>query len=129
MIGTPTGEGRNELVANLEAGVAPPPDLKVDLSLLESTAGSLGMLTEEFKNAKTIVEGYDSAVGSHTVTDALHNFAGNWKVHRDDLLKKMDAVYQMATKSHEAYVNADDKLAQDITKATHSETQHVGGPR
>jgi hypothetical protein len=85
------------------------------------------MLTEEFKNAKTIVDGYDSAVGSHTVTGALHNFADNWKVHRDDLLKKMDGVYQMATESHKAYLDTDDKLAQDIAKATHSQTQQVGG--
>jgi hypothetical protein len=105
------------------------PDLKVDLSLLESTAGSLGMLTEEFKNAKSIVDGYDAAIGSHTVSSALDDFADNWKVHRDDLLKTMDAVYQMATESHKAYVDADDHLAQDITKATKSETQHVGGGR
>lgn len=106
------------------------PDLKVDLALLESTAGSLGMLTEEFKNAQTIVDGYESAIGSSVVNHAVHSFATNWKVHRDDLLKAMDGVYQMATKSHEAYLDTDDHLAQDIEKAVASpQHQTIGGPR
>jgi hypothetical protein len=106
------------------------PDLKVDLALLESTAGSLGMLTEEFKNAQTIVDGYDSAIGSPVVNHAVHNFAKNWKTHREDLLKKMDGVYQMATESHKAYVDTDDSLAQDIQKAVATpEHKTIGGPR
>jgi hypothetical protein len=93
-------------------------DLVVDLGLLESTAGALSMLIEEFSNASGIVTSYHGAVGEPTLVAALQAFADNWKAHREDLLSSMDAVYKMATKSHEAYIATDDKLAQDLKKDT-----------
>jgi hypothetical protein len=45
---------------------------------------------------------------------ALDSFAGNWAVHRQDLLSSMQAVYKMATESHKAYIETDDSLARDI---------------
>lgn len=105
-------------------------DLSVDLTLLESTAGSLAMLIEEFKQSETIVNGYDDAIGAPVLVHAVDGFASNWKTHREDLLKSMDAVYQMATKSHKAFVDADDKLAQDITQAmTDPKHQQIGQSR
>ena len=107
-----------------------PHDLVVDLALLESTAGSLGMLIEEFKNANSIVEGYDDAIGASVLVGAVNGFAHNWKAHREDLLKSMDAVYKMATQSHQAFVDADDKLAHEITAAVSApQQQRIGGPR
>jgi hypothetical protein len=90
------------------------PDLVVDYSLLESTAGSLNLLIEEFTNASKIVNSAQDAVGDPSLIAALDAFAGNWAVHREDMLTSMQSVYQMATKSHKAYVAADDRLAQDI---------------
>lgn len=90
------------------------PDLFVDFSLLESTAGSLNMLIEEFSNASKIVNSYQNDIGDPDLIAALDAFAGNWAVHRDDLVKSMQAVYQMATESHKAYLGTDDKLARDI---------------
>jgi hypothetical protein len=89
-------------------------DLVVDLGLLESTAGALSMLMEEFNNASKIVDDYQGDIGDPRLLSALDDFASNWKVHRQTLLSSMDAVYKMATTSHKAYVNADDKLARDI---------------
>lgn len=90
------------------------PDLFVDFSLLESTAGSLNMLIEEFSNATKIVNSYQDAVADHDLLMALDAFASNWAVHREDMVNSMQAVYQMATESHKAYLDTDDKLAQDI---------------
>lgn len=89
-------------------------DLVVDLGLLESTAGSLSMLMEEFNNASKIVDDYQGDVGDPKLLSALNDFAGNWKVHRQTLLSSMQSVYKMATESHKAYVSADDKLAREI---------------
>lgn len=90
------------------------PDLAVDLGLLESTAGALSMLMEEFNNASKIVDDYQGDVGDPKLIGALNDFAGNWKVHRQTLLSSMQAVYKMATQSHKAYLDTDDKLARDI---------------
>lgn len=94
------------------------PDLVVDYNLLESTAGSLNLLIEEFKNASKIVNSYQGEIGDPNLIAALDAFAGNWAVHRDDMLSSMQSVYEMATKSHKAYVDSDDKLAQDIRKGS-----------
>ncbi|HEX5292779.1 MAG TPA: hypothetical protein VFX25_28245 [Streptosporangiaceae bacterium] len=89
-------------------------DLHVSLDLLESTAGSLSMLMEEFKDASAIVNDYHGAIGEPALISALDDFAGNWQVHRQQLLQSMQAVYDMVTKSHQAYVSTDDNLAHDI---------------
>jgi hypothetical protein len=91
-------------------------DLVVDYNLLESTAGSLNLLMGEFKNASKIVTSYQSSIGDPDLVGALDEFASDWQVHRDQLLSSMQSVYDMATKSHKAFVEADDKLAQDIRK-------------
>jgi hypothetical protein len=94
------------------------PDLEVNLSLLESTAGALSMLIEEFSNASDIESSSEAAVGEKKLVGALHSFASNWKAHRADMIKEMQDVYKMATQSHQAYLDTDDKLAQDIKADT-----------
>jgi Holliday junction resolvase len=91
-------------------------DLVVDLGLLESTAGSLSMLIEEFSNASKIVSFAQQSVAEPVLVSALEDFANDWSVHRQDLLSSMEAVYKMATESHKAYIATDDKLAQDLRK-------------
>lgn len=93
-----------------------PPDLSVNLSLLESTAGALSMLIEEFSNASKIVSASQGQIAEPALVDALDDFANDWSAHRKDLLSSMDAVYKMATKSHQAYIETDDKLAQELRK-------------
>lgn len=90
-------------------------DLVVDLSLLEQTAGSLSSLIEEFSNASKIIDSAD--IREPVLVAALDDFASDWKVHRQGMVSSMNAVYKMATDSHKAYVNADDKLARDLRKS------------
>lgn len=89
-------------------------DLEVDLGLLERTAGALSMLIEEFNNCSKIVNSAQAAVGDPALVAALESFAGNWTVHRENLLSSMQSVYRMATDSHKAYIDTDDSLARDI---------------
>ena len=103
------------------------PDFEVNLSLLESTAGSLSMLIEEFTNASDIESSYEAAVGEKNLVSALHSFTSNWKAHRENMIKSMQDVYKMATQGHQAYLDTDDKLAQDIRADTSAAAP--GGPR
>ena len=91
-------------------------DLVVNLDLLESTAGSLSMLIEEFSNASKIVDAHQADVANPALVGALEAFASDWTVHRQNLLASMESVYRMATESHKAYIDTDDKLAQDLRK-------------
>jgi hypothetical protein len=101
-------------------------DLVVPLELLEQTAGSLDLLIEEFAGAGRIVDDFHDDIGSPKVLDALHDFSGNWKTHREELLHKMVAVRDMAAKGRQAFIDADNKLAADIRAAI--ETHEGGGP-
>lgn len=74
------------------------------------------MLIEEFSNASKIVDAYQGEVANPTLVGALQSFANDWTVHRQNLLSSMESVYKMATESHKAYIDTDDKLAQDLRK-------------
>ncbi|SOD92957.1 hypothetical protein [Blastococcus haudaquaticus] len=93
-------------------------DLEVDLDLLGETAGSLGMLMHEFERASDIVEDAETAIGRNALLDEMREFVDDWKHNREKLLKSLQAVYEAASKSREAYIQADNELAQSIQTAT-----------
>jgi nucleoid-associated protein YejK len=105
-------------------------DLVVDLSMLQETAGSLGMLIEEFNRASQIVDDNRGAIGENALLHALDDFVDNWKVHRDELLESMKAVYDMATQSHDGYIQVDNELAQAIAQdVQQGDTVRIGHPQ
>lgn len=93
-------------------------DLEVDLDLLGETAGSLGMLVHEFQRAAAIVEDAESAIGRNALLDEMREFVDEWSHKREKLVESINAVYQMATQSREAYVQVDNDLARSIQTAT-----------
>jgi hypothetical protein len=84
------------------------------------------MLIEEFTNASDIESSYEAAVGEKNLVGALHSFPATGEAHRG-MIKSMQDVYKMATQSHQAYLDTDDKLAQDIKADT--STGSPGPPR
>lgn len=93
-------------------------DLEVDLDLLGETAGSLGMLVHEFERAATIVEDAESAIGRNALLDEMRAFVDEWSHKREKLVESLNAVYEMATQSRDAYVQVDNDLANSIQMAT-----------
>ena len=93
-------------------------DLVVDTVLLQETAGSLGMLVHEFARAADIVADAGPAIGRNVLRDEMYAFVDEWTHTREKLLASLQAVYEAATSSREAYVQADDGLAAAIQTAT-----------
>ena len=93
-------------------------DIEVDLLLLRETAGGLGMLMHEFQRAADIVEDTEAAIGRNALLDGMREFVDEWKHNREKLLTSIQAVYEAATESHDAYVQVDDELAASIETAT-----------
>lgn len=91
--------------------------LKVDLGMLADTAGELRGLVSEFNGVARFGDDSSSAVGHPSVVDALDEFAGNWRRHREKLVKHLDAVAQMAADSERTYRETDDKLADSLEQA------------
>ena len=92
-------------------------DPEVDLDLLGETAGSLGMLIHEFDRAAVIVEDAESAIGRNALLDEMREFVDEWQHNREKLLTSLQAVYEAATGSRDAYVQADNELARSIETA------------
>lgn len=86
-------------------------DLVVDTVLLAETAGSLGMLVHEFQRAADIVDDAGPAIGRNVLHDEMREFVDEWKHNREKLLTSLQAVYEAATCSREAYIQADNQLA------------------
>ncbi len=91
--------------------------LRVDLAALRGTATELRGLAREFRDAAKKVDDARGAVGHRKVADALEEFAGNWRRHREALVSSLDAVADMAQNSHDTYREADEDLAAEIEKA------------
>jgi hypothetical protein len=89
--------------------------LKVDLALLQETASALDHLKSEFEHSGDIVDDHGGAVGSDELRDALHDFATNWKAHRNGITGGIDAVSKMAHSGHDGYIEVDEKLARSLT--------------
>ena len=93
-------------------------DIEVDLALLRETAGGLGMLLHEFERAAAVVEDAEQAIGRNALLDGMREFVDEWEHNRGKLLASIQAVYEAATESHDAYVRVDDELAASIETAT-----------
>jgi hypothetical protein len=92
-------------------------DLVVDTVLLAETAGSLGMLMHEFQRAADIVDDAGPAIGRNALQDELREFVDEWKHNREKLLTSLQAVYEAATCSRAAYIQADNELAASLQVA------------
>ena len=92
-------------------------ELAVPLDMLAAIAGDLDLLISEFEQSGNVVQEAHHDVGSPTVMAALTDFAGNWAVHRKELVDKIVGVRDMAEKGRQAYIDADNKLAQDIRQS------------
>ena len=92
-------------------------DLVVDTVLLAETAGSLGMLMHEFQRAADIVDDAGPAIGRNALHDEMREFVDEWAHNREKLLASLQAVYEAATCSREAYIQADNQLAASLRTA------------
>jgi hypothetical protein len=91
--------------------------LVVDLDGLSALGGALGDICGQLDSAKAVLHGFDTAVGSSQVSDALHDFEGHWHDGRKHLTDNAKALGQMASDSVGAYRQADDRLAEGIRES------------
>lgn len=87
--------------------------LKVDLGELADTAAQLRRLSGEFGRASKVGDAARWAVGHDKVADAVGEFTGNWRRHRDALRTSLEAVADMAQESHRTYRDTDRELAKE----------------
>jgi hypothetical protein len=100
--------------------------LKVDLDLLEDTADALEQLRAEFADASQIADDYRGVLGSGEVADAVDDFVGNWRRHREKLINSIESLETMAEDSARTYREVDSELADSVQPPGGAP---AGGPR
>jgi hypothetical protein len=91
--------------------------LRVDLGQLEECASALARLRSEFDHARDIADDAGAAVGNGHLRGALHDFATNWKYHRQQLGESITAITEMTENARRSYTDVDQKLATSLENA------------
>lgn len=87
---------------------------------LSDLAGHLRWLQKRFDSQAELVSGYEDALGSDEVADALHSFANNWSDKRRELSKMLQQAAGYVMHAAEAYENTEEDLTQGIRDSSGS---------
>jgi hypothetical protein len=91
-------------------------DLRISYGDLDTTKARLDGLVSEFENIQASQDAYDGAMGSSDVAGAMNNFAGNWTIHREKLLSKMQKLDTMVEAALIHFPETDRKLASEAPR-------------
>lgn len=100
-------------------------DLKVDYEQLTASRDALERLTTEYSHATDLAHASEGIWGHSAVKDAINDFAGNWKIHREKLLDHLHKVSEMTEKSLEAFEDADSQIARGVEVRHDGPTGHA----
>lgn len=85
-------------------------DLKVDFTLLSTSAKQLATLRREFGQLDEWKGDITSVVGASELKKAMTDFIDNWDKNRKRLLKDLETVGKMVEGTRDAFQNLDDEL-------------------
>jgi cytochrome c556 len=89
-------------------------DLKVDYDQLNASRQALHSLREEFDHATDLADRTEGIWGNGHVSDAIHDFASNWKLHKEKLVAKMQKVEDATEGCLDTFQKADTKIAAGV---------------
>lgn len=92
------------------------PDLRVDYGLLDGSSRRLQQMKSFFDGIQDWDRSCDSAWGSGAIASAMSgSFAGNWNVHRKELVSSMDSLSELCDQAVVQFQNADGTMARKLT--------------
>jgi predicted nucleic acid-binding Zn-ribbon protein len=89
-------------------------DLTYNSGDLEILGDQLTDLTGKLKDDGRLKELNREEVGHNKVADAIDDFVNDWDDKRKKLTQKVEALAEMASKSHEEFTKADLELAEAL---------------
>lgn len=90
--------------------------LKADIGRIRETANAVAGINEAFNDTESLVSSYGDEVGNDTLADKLHEFATNWKIHRERLSEDLKKFSDWANQAADGYEQADRDLAEVLTE-------------
>ena len=88
----------------------PAPVLKVNTTELRETGAALLLISGELRDAERIVEDYSRAMGHPGLARRLDEMQGSWDDRRNDLMKEIEGLADVAIKAGEGYEDIEDNL-------------------
>jgi hypothetical protein len=90
----------------------------INISLLRETGGRLGQMADALGQAQGTGSEDAHSVRQRDLTAAMHEFATNWKTHREKLIDQVSGGHKFVTGAVEAYERLDNDLAAGLNSAT-----------
>jgi hypothetical protein len=91
------------------------PDLAYEGLTMSALGDDLATITTRLKDDEKRLGGFGvEDVAHRKVSDAIDHFAGDWDDKRNKLVKKVEALSVMVTKSGEKFDEADRELADSL---------------
>jgi hypothetical protein len=81
---------------------------------LEDLVKDLDSLISEFEGALDFQNDYKGVWGQHNANLSMGDFADNWTIHRNEMVKDMKAFRDKVAKVNEAWADADRQLHQSL---------------
>ncbi len=92
-------------------------DLKADTQRIRECSDMLQRIYSEFTSRANPADGYsDSELGSPLISGAFDDFAGNWKIHRQQLADKIETLGTITQDAADTYDSVDSALAEALRK-------------
>ncbi|WIE61534.1 hypothetical protein DEI97_017585 [Curtobacterium sp. MCLR17_032] len=98
-------------------------DLIITRAVLEDSTTKLQHISDELEHQKSDDRALTEVYGQHDVQKAMHDFSGDWKIHRN---KMKGAVKDLHEKMQKATENFTD-LEHDLTEKLTTESQPTDG--
>jgi len=96
--------------------------LRIDLSALDASSTDLARIANEFDDTDTMVDMVTDAIGQAPQTGrlrhAVEDFAGTWRIHRQEVKEDVRYLAQIASAVSEYMTSADGQLAQSLSAPT-----------
>lgn len=90
--------------------------LVADVGQIRSSASTVKAIRDAVTDSDALIDRYADAVGQSVLVDALHDFASNWKIHREKLVKDLDTFSGWAGRAADEYDRADHDLGAALTR-------------
>jgi len=89
-------------------------DLRIDLEDMRALARRIGTLTGDLSGSERFAQQAAGDAGDGRLAGALNDFGGNWDIHRDDLVERMEFLAASATSIADTLEDLDADLAAQI---------------
>ena len=95
--------------------------LLVDIGQIRSSASTVKAIRDAVSESDDLIGRYEHALGQPVLVDALHDFASNWKIHREKLVKDLDTFSGWASRAADEYERTDHDLGAALTRTAPAE--------